>query len=123
MVIELSDYRNFAVFPEKLRNVIELLLSKRARDIVIIDMRDFIHIAEFFILCTCDSGPHRKAVIDEFEERFGGQITLDFNPASGWNIVDFGDIIVHIFDEETRKFYDIEGLWTGMRQFHISEYA
>jgi iojap-related protein len=113
------------VIDEKVRKIVDLILSKKARDIVVIDLQNFEHIADFFIICTADSSTHRKAIIDEIEEKadkIGISILFsDFNPQSLWNIVDTGDIVLHIFEDEARKFYDIEGLWIDAKQIKIKE--
>jgi ribosome-associated protein len=113
------------VIDEKVRKIVDLILSKKARDIVVIDLQNFNHIADFFIICTADSSTHRKAIIDEIEEKadkIGISILFsDFNPQSPWNIVDTGDIVLHIFEDEARKFYDIEGLWIDAKQIKIKE--
>jgi ribosome-associated protein len=113
------------VLDEKVRKIVDLILSKKARDVVVIDLQNFEHIADFFIICTADSSTHRKAIIDEIEEKadkIGISILFsDFNPQSPWNIVDTGDIVLHIFEDEARKFYDIEGLWIDAKQIKIKE--
>jgi ribosome-associated protein len=113
------------VIDEKVRKIVDLILSKKARNIVVIDLQNFEHIADFFIICTADSSTHRKAIIDEIEEKadkIGISILFsDFNPQSPWNIVDTGDIVLHIFEDEARKFYDIEGLWIDAKQIKIKE--
>ncbi len=113
------------VIDEKVRKIVDLILSKKARDVVVIDLQNFEHIADFFIICTADSSTHRKAIIDEIEEKadkIGISILFsDFNPQSPWNIVDTGDIVLHIFEDEARKFYDIEGLWIDAKQIKIKE--
>jgi ribosome-associated protein len=113
------------VIDEKVRKIVDLILSKKARDIVVIDLQNFNHIADFFIICTADSSTHRKAIIDEIEEKadkIGISILFsDFHPQSPWNIVDTGDIVLHIFEDEARKFYDIEGLWIDAKQIKIKE--
>jgi ribosome-associated protein len=113
------------VIDEKVRKIVDLILSKKARDVVVIDLQNFEHIADFFIICTANSSTHRKAIIDEIEEKadkIGISILFsDFNPQSPWNIVDTGDIVLHIFEDEARKFYDIEGLWIDAKQIKIKE--
>jgi ribosome-associated protein len=113
------------VIDEKVRKIVDLILSKKARDVVVIDLQNFEHIADFFIICTANSSTHRKAIIDEIEEKadkIGISILFsDFNPQSPWNIVDTGDIVLHVFEDEARKFYDIEGLWIDAKQIKIKE--
>jgi ribosome-associated protein len=113
------------VIDEKVRKIVDLILSKKARDVVVIYLQNFEHIADFFIICTANSSTHRKAIIEEIEEKadkIGISILFsDFNPQSPWNIVDTGDIVLHVFEDEARKFYDIEGLWIDAKQIKIKE--
>ncbi|GBD03419.1 Ribosomal silencing factor RsfS [bacterium HR19] len=109
----------------KIQKIIKKLMDKKAKDIVIIDLRNFNHITDFFIICTCESSNHRKAVIESLEEEMKNlNISIlfsDFNPLSQWNVLDLDDVIVHVFEEEARRFYDIEGLWSDAPQIKISE--
>ena len=107
--------------PETLQDVLKIIIEKKAEDIVIIDLRNFNHISDFFVVCTASSSTHRKAIVDEIEEKINGEkiLSVDFNPSSGWNVVDCGDFILHIFEEEQRKFYDIEGLWADARHIKV----
>jgi ribosome-associated protein len=110
---------------EKLMKIVDVILSKKGKDIVVIDLRNFEHIADFLVICTAYGGVHRKAIIDEIEEKadeLGISILFsDSNEKSQWNIVDMGEIILHVFEEEARRFYDIEGLWIDAKQIKIEE--
>jgi len=110
-------------FPPSVKEVLKIISDKKAFDILVIDLRRFNHIADFFVICTANSSTHRKAIVEEIEEKIKDKIVyVDFNPLSGWNVVDFGDFILHIFEEEERKFYDIEGLWADAIQIKIGEF-
>jgi len=110
---------------EKLLKIVDVILSKKGKDIVVIDLRNFEHITDFLVICTAYGSAHRKAIIDEIEEKadkLGISILFsDSNEKSQWNIVDMGEIILHVFEEEARRFYDIEGLWIDAKQIKIEE--
>ncbi len=112
----LSDF-----LPKALLDILRIIIEKKAEDIVIIDLRNFKHISDFFVVCTASSSTHRKAIIEEIEEKINGEkiLSVDFNPSSGWNVVDCGEFILHIFEEEQRKFYDIEGLWADAKHIRV----
>ncbi|HHY47011.1 MAG TPA: ribosome silencing factor [Firmicutes bacterium] len=89
--------------------------EKKARDIVVLDLRDISTITDFFVLATGTSRPHLKAIMDAIEERLeeSGHRLLhkEGTETSGWILLDYGDVIVHIFGEQEREYYDIERLW------------
>ena len=107
--------------PKTLLDILRIIIEKKAEDIVIIDLRNFNHISDFFVVCTASSSTHRKAIIEEIEEKINGEkiLSVDFNPSSGWNVIDCGEFILHIFEEEQRKFYDIEGLWVDAKHIRV----
>lgn len=109
----------------KLRKIVDVLLDKKCEDIVIVDLRRFNHICDFFVICNSFSHTQTEAVIYDLKklsknEKKMGIKHVDFNPTSLWNVVDFGDVIVHIFDKERRKFYDLEGLWIDAKKLYVN---
>ena len=97
--------------------IISILEDKKARDVVAIDVDNVTVIADSFIICNGTSTTHIKSLADEVEkvlkekESILPSHTEGYNSAR-WILMDYGDVIVHIFHEEDRKFYDIERLWT-----------
>lgn len=91
--------------------------DKKAEDIVLLDLRPDTVIADFFILLNGNSDRHLKALADNVresvKEKYG---RLPFSTEgiadSGWVILDYGDVVVHLFAEEKRAYYNLEGLWT-----------
>lgn len=69
------------------------------------------------MIATVDSDRQAKAVIDDIEKKLKGHRKLPMNVdgavGSGWVLLDYGDVIVHIFDPGTRDFYDLEDLWSN----------
>ncbi|MFN2226432.1 MAG: ribosome silencing factor [Anaerolineae bacterium] len=88
-------------------------------NIVVLDMRDVSLLADYFVLCDAESTPQFRAILDEIEERTraAGQrrLHVEGSADSGWVLVDFGSVVVHIFDPELRAYYDLEGLWKQAR--------
>lgn len=90
--------------------------DKKAADIVLLDLRPDAIIADFFVICTGNSDRQLKALIDNIRESVKAQYSLlpyatEGVAESGWVLMDYGSVVVHVFLEEKRRFYDLEGLW------------
>ncbi len=89
----------------------------QAENIMVLDLRGISSIADYFVICTATSVPHLKAVNREI--RRGTEEELGEKPRSGegeasslWIIIDYVDVVVHIFHEEKRELYALENLWS-----------
>ena len=101
---------------ELVKNIINILEDKKAININVIDVREKSILADYFIIATGTSNTHINALADELEFRLKEK-NIFLNSKEGknynsWILLDYGDIIVHIFSEETRKFYNLEELWS-----------
>ncbi|MPM96284.1 Ribosomal silencing factor RsfS [bioreactor metagenome] len=106
---------------ENVNELCRLLYEKKAQDIVIIDVRDKTIIADNFIICSGRSNQQVKALCDEIEEK-APQFGLELRRKEGytmgrWIVMDFSDILVHIFHPEEREYYNIERLWKDNDNF------
>lgn len=83
------------------------------------DMQDVTLLADFFVLCNAESTPQFRAILDEVEKQakaVGGRpLHVEGIPESGWVLLDYGSVVVHIFDPELRAYYDLEKLWDQAR--------
>jgi len=99
--------------------VVEILESKKAVDIDTINVSGVTTLADYFILCSGTSTTHIKTLADEVEEKmkeagWGYPRKEGYNSAR-WILLDYGDVVVHIFHEEDRKFYNLERLWSDAK--------
>lgn len=89
--------------------------SKKGQDIRLLEIRDISILADYFLICTGTSNTQVKALCDAVEEamdRAGEPILRREGHRSGtWVLLDFGCVVVHVFTDETRKYYDLERLW------------
>jgi ribosome-associated protein len=94
---------------------IEAASDKQATDIVLLDMNNICDFADYFIICSGESGPQIKAIYDEIELRLkkAGVRTIhtEGSIGSGWLLLDYGSLIVHIFSPRERDYYQLEKLW------------
>ncbi len=97
-------------------HAIDAVVEKKARDVVLMDMRAVSGVADFFVLCTGDSELQIRAIVEGVRERIRNQ--CDERPwhVEGvehyqWVLLDYVDLVVHVFSPEKREFYDLERLW------------
>ena len=99
---------------------IEVLEDKKAEDIRVIDISDLSVLADFFIIATGNNRTQVQAMADEVEQKLGraGAVPKQNEgyQAANWVLLDFGDVIIHIFDAQNRLFYDLERIWKDGRQ-------
>jgi ribosome-associated protein len=95
----------------------EALDSKKASDIEVLDVAEQTSLAEYFVIASCQSTTQVRACADEVEEKLkeAGEELLHSEGYRGgaWILLDYGDVVVHVMQEETRGFYDIERLWSN----------
>ena len=101
------------------------LNDKKGEDIKIIDITGISVLADYFIIANGTSDSQVNALVDNVEEELhkaGFSLKQREGQASGsWVLMDFGDIIVHVFDRENRLFYDLERIWKEGRTIGIEE--
>ncbi len=96
--------------------ILEIFEEKQAEDIVLLDMRPVTIITDYFLIGTATSDRQSRAVMEEVAERIkkeAGILPLGIHgvPESGWIIMDYGGVVVHLFAPDKREYYDLEGLW------------
>jgi len=100
-----------------------LAANVKARDIRAYDLRGLTVIADSFVICSASSEPHFKAVYNSVKEGMKevGVAPLHTEGISRghWRVLDYGNIIVHIFREEAREFYDLDGLWGDAPEINL----
>lgn len=102
------------------RSVKAILEDKHGNNVAILDVRGLSSVADFFVLVSGMNHPHLKAMFEEVDVRMkhaGIQCYRKVGISeSGWLILDYVDVVIHILLEENRKYYAIEDLWAGARK-------
>ncbi len=97
------------------RKAVEAASNKQANDIVLLDVREICGFADYFVICSGESDRQVEAILDEIEHTLkkGGISPLHSEGTidSGWAVLDFGDVIVHIFAPLEREYYQLDKLW------------
>jgi ribosome-associated protein len=97
------------------RKIAQIALDARATNIVILDIGQLSTIADAFVICSVDNvrqlGALFNSLTSKLREEGIGQRRGEGVPEAGWILLDYGDVIVHLFTESQRSFYQIDGLW------------
>lgn len=100
---------------EMTKLAIEALEDKKAEDICVIDISEVSVLADYFLIANGSNINQVQALIDNVQEKLG---RAGFNPRNvegyqtgNWILMDYGDLIVHVFDKQNRLFYDLERIW------------
>ncbi len=109
------------------KRIADFMLSKKASDVVILDLKKITSATDHFVICSADSDTQVKAIADAVQ---GGMESLGVRAwhnegyrAMTWIILDFVDVVAHIFHKETRSFYNLERLWGDAKKTEILDDA
>lgn len=104
----------------------DAIFSKKGMDIVLLDVEGLFVLSDVFVIATGTSRPHVQSLADNVEERMRDE--LDLKPLRGegrteaeWILLDFGDVIVHLFQASPRDFYGLERLWADSEKIEWVE--
>jgi ribosome-associated protein len=92
---------------------------------VALDLRGISSFTDFFVICSGTSEPHLKAIASEIEgslkaEHKVSPVAVDGYPMSHWIVIDYSDVVVHIFHEQKRGYYSLEDLWSDAPRLPLS---
>ena len=100
-------------------------LEKKARDLVVLEVRELTSIADYFIICSGSSDRQVQSIAQGIEENLSeaghSLLSLEGTNRGHWVLMDFSDVIVHIFYEPVREFYDLDGLWGHAPRVELPE--
>ncbi len=110
---------------EKMQHIVKLLDDKKAKDLTVLKVSELTLLADYFIICSATSTTHVKALADNLEEKMDSlEVSLfqkEGRQAFDWILMDYSDVIVHIFNQEAREFYSLEKLWADAEQLSLDE--
>jgi ribosome-associated protein len=109
---------------EKAAFTSRIAADKKAMDVVVLDMRDASSITDYFLICSGGSERQVQAIADAIDEQLT-QSGIESLGVEGyregrWILMDYGDVIVHVFSQETREFYDLERLWANAAKIEVT---
>ncbi len=102
---------------EQAKAIAAALEGRKGADVKIYDVRGKSDLADFFVVATGAAAPHLKALVAESQAAMKSRGVMSYrtsgDPESGWIVVDYIDVVVHVFSPEARAYYALEKLWTA----------
>ncbi len=114
----------FEDLDEEVKLAIASASEKKAFDIIALDLREVTSFAEFFVIASGSNQRQVQAISDEIDEQLKKQlqmrpIRIEGYTSAEWILLDYGDFIIHIFEQKARQFYDLERLWRDAKKVEI----
>lgn len=106
------------------KKVVKALDDKKANDIQVMKTQELTIVADYFVIATANSNTHVRALADEVEYQLEeAGITADHieGRATGWLLLEYQGVVVHIFLEESRNYYNLERLWEDATKVDVSQ--
>jgi ribosome-associated protein len=107
------------------KRVADLMVSKKALDIVILDLKKLTSATDYFVLCSADSDTQVKAIADSVDdgmEELGERVWhKEGYHSQRWIVLDYVDVVVHIFHKEERSFYNLDRLWGDAKRTEVQD--
>ncbi len=104
---------------DKARRIVEISSDKLASDIALLDTRGICGFADYFVIVSGESARQLDAISDEITQSLKkdaiAPLHREGTAASGWMLLDYGDVIVHIFSSEEREYYKLDEMWSAAR--------
>lgn len=101
-----------------------LALDKKALDVKILEIGRLSSIADYLVLASGRSDRQAQAIADSVKKglkKYGKTLDVEGLKEGNWIVIDYGDVLVHIFQEEIRRYYDLDGLWSAAPQEEIPD--
>ncbi|MDX6446680.1 MAG: ribosome-associated protein [Blastocatellia bacterium] len=119
--VETADLSDF---DERIRRTLLAAWEKKALDLTVLDLRDIASFTDFFVIATGTNKRQVQAISDEVVDQLKRHGTraarVEGYQTAEWILVDYGDFVVHVFDDKARRFYDLERLWRESKRIDVS---
>ncbi len=107
--------------------IVKAVDEKKGLDVIIIDLESISPIADYFIVATGQTDRHVKAIIDEVKKVAIDEdlklYSLEGEKSGSWVLMDYGVVVVHVFQPEYREYYQLESLWADATQFNMASFV
>ena len=108
---------------ELMKNIVATLDNKKATDIKSLEITELTSVADYFVIATGTSGTHIRALADEVQDTLtkqGVEPKSVEGKSTGWILLDYGTVVVHVFTPDQRELYSLEHLWGDAKEVDIS---
>ena len=112
--------------PTLAKNIAKLALTKKASDVLLMDLRGLTSMTDFFVVCSADSDTQMKAIADAVEDGLEKKGISSWHREAGsaqWILLDYVDVVLHIFHRSARSFYNLEKLWGDAGMEHVADHG
>ena len=109
---------------EKAKNIAKILDKKKAIDIIGIETKELTVMSDYFVIASGTSNTHVRALADEVDDemkKLGVEVDHIEGRATGWILLVYNDVLVHVFQPESRQYYNIERLWNDAARVDLSD--
>ena len=111
-------------FDDRIRLALHAAAEKKAIDLTVLDLRGVATFTDYFVISTGANKRQMQAIVDgtveQLKRRGSPAARVEGYQAAEWILIDYGDFIVHVFDEKSRKFYDLEYLWREAKRLNVT---
>lgn len=107
------------------KKIVKALDDKKGNDIQVIKIEELTIVADYFVICTANSNTHVRSLADEVEyqlEEAGIKADHIEGRATGWVLLEYHGVVVHIFLEEARNYYNLERLWEDAKKIDANQF-
>lgn len=112
---------------DQLKLYIQAALGRKARDLLLLDVRELTTLADVFMLCTGRSNRQVSAIADHIRRFLKDHgirpLYVEGMKEGHWVLLDYGQVVIHVFYEPVRHFYDLESLWADARQLPVEDFV
>lgn len=96
---------------DRVREGLSAALDKKAAAVLVFNLTDLTTMADYFVLTTASSDRQARAISDAITVALGPALSVEGLETANWILMDYGDVVFHVFQEEARRFYALERLW------------
>jgi ribosome-associated protein len=96
---------------DRVREGLSAALDKKAAAVLVFNLTDLTTLADYFVLSTASSDRQARSICDAIAQALGSPLSVEGLASANWILMDYGDVVFHIFQEEARRFYALERLW------------
>ena len=101
---------------ELARHIADIIADQKGENVLLLDIRDISLLADYFVIASTTSDRQAKAILDDVRTKVKQDtdarlLHIEGEATTGWILIDYGGVVVHLFSQEMREYYDLEGLW------------